>query len=189
MCEAGRIKHHLKHNLWKKENTILFVGYQSVNTMGRSLIEGARKVKLFGETVQVAAEIRQLPGISGHADVNGLLSWAKAIKGVKKFFINHGEASAVEAFAQCLRDSLGAEVYCPYSGAEVDALTGEVLIDAQPKPLPKKERNLANASPTYTELMAAGDRLAQLLRDYDGRANADMRKLAEQINKLVDKWS
>ena len=76
MCEAGRIKHHLKHNLWKPENTILFVGYQASNTLGRSLIEGAKKVKLFGETVKVAAEIKQLPGVSGHADVNGLMEWA-----------------------------------------------------------------------------------------------------------------
>lgn len=189
MCEAGRIKHHLKHNLWRRENTILFVGYQSMNTLGRSLIDGAKKVKLFGETVTVAAQIMQLPGISGHADVNGLLKWAKAIKGVKKFFINHGEAQAVEAFAQCLRDQLGAEVYCPYSGAEVDGMTGEVLADAQPQPIPKKEKNLANASASYVELMAAGDRLAQLLRDSDGRANADMKKLAEQINALCDTWS
>ena len=76
MCEAGRIKRHLKHNLWKPENTILFVGYQASNTLGRSLIEGAKKVKLFGETVKVAAEIKQLPGVSGHADVNGLMEWA-----------------------------------------------------------------------------------------------------------------
>ena len=78
MCDAGRIKHHLKHNLWNPRNTILFVGYQAIGTPGRALLEGAVEMKLFGETVQVAAEICKMPGISGHADVNGLIEWAKA---------------------------------------------------------------------------------------------------------------
>ena len=74
MCEAGRIKHHLKHNLWRPECTVLIVGYQAYNTLGRSLIEGAEYCKLFGETIEIRAEIIQLQGISGHADKNGLLN-------------------------------------------------------------------------------------------------------------------
>ncbi|SFW53789.1 MBL fold metallo-hydrolase RNA specificity domain-containing protein [Ruminococcus flavefaciens] len=187
MCEAGRIKHHLKHNLWKKENTILFVGYQAGNTLGRALVDGAKRVKLFGETVKVAAKIMQLPGISGHADMNGLLAWAKSIKGVQRFFINHGEATGSESFAQRLRDELGAEVYVPYSGAEFDIAENVVTIDAEPIPIPKK-RNSANFSITYSDLVAASDRLAALIRDSDGRTNADMRQLTEAIHKLCDEW-
>jgi metallo-beta-lactamase family protein len=187
MCEAGRIKHHLKHNLWKKENTILFVGYQARNTLGRSLIEGAKRVKLFGETVKVAARITQLPGISGHADYNGLMAWAKSISGVKRFFINHGEASSAESFGQKLRDELGAEVYVPFSGAEFDIIENVITIDAEPIPIPKK-KNTANFNIAYSDLVAASDRLAALIKDSDGRTNADMRQLTEAIHKLCDEW-
>ena len=80
MCEAGRIRHHLKHNLWRKENTIIFVGYQAYGTLGRSLIEGTKEVKLFGETIKVAADIVRLEGLSGHADKNGLLKWINSFE-------------------------------------------------------------------------------------------------------------
>jgi metallo-beta-lactamase family protein len=187
MCEAGRIKHHLKHNLWKKQNTILFVGYQASNTLGRSLVEGAKRVKLFGETVKVAARITQLPGISGHADVNGLLEWAKSVSGVQRFFINHGEASSAESFAQRLRDELGKDVYVPYSGAEFDIAENVITIDAEPIPVPKK-KNTANFSIAYSDLIAASDRLSALIKDSEGRTNADMRQLTEAIHKLCDSW-
>ena len=187
MCEAGRIKHHLKHNLWKPENTILFVGYQASNTLGRSLIEGAKKVKLFGESVTVAAEIKQLPGISGHADVNGLLNWAKAFEAPKKFFIIHGDAQSADSFTQRLKDELGADAYAPYSGAEFDIVSGEITVDAQPVLIPKKNKP-NNNNVYYNDLLAASDRLYRLIKENDGRANADMRKLAEKINKLCDEW-
>ena len=75
MCEAGRIRHHLKHNLWRAESTIVFAGYQTRGTLGRSILEGADSVRLFGETVEIRAKIVRLAGISGHADKNGLLKW------------------------------------------------------------------------------------------------------------------
>ncbi|MDE5583633.1 MAG: MBL fold metallo-hydrolase [Ruminococcus sp.] len=186
MCEAGRIKHHLKHNLWKSENTILFVGYQAVNTLGRSLVDGARKVKLFGETVHVSAEIKQLPGVSGHADSDGLMKWAENISGVRKFFINHGDSSSSESFADKLREKFGADVYVPYSGSEFDISQGIITRDAEPKPVAKKSH--ASENIYYTNLLSASERLATLIQHSDGRTNADMRKLANAINKLCDKW-
>ncbi len=186
MCEAGRIKHHLKHNLWKPENTILFVGYQAVNTLGRSLVDGARKVKLFGETVTVAAKIQQLPGVSGHADSDGLMKWAKSISGVRKFFINHGDSTSSEFFAQKLRDELGADVYVPYSSSEFDITNGIVTVDAEPRPVAKKSH--ANENLNYSNLIMASERLSRLIQDSSGRTNADMRQLADAINRLCDNW-
>ncbi len=186
MCEAGRIKHHLKHNLWRKENTILFVGYQASNTLGRSLLEGARKVKLFGETVQVNAEITKLPGISGHADYTGLMNWIKAIHAPKKVFVNHGEEIAVEALAKEIRENLGLDVYAPYSGAEFDLANGEITFDAPPVAIPHKEHTAPSG--VYNDLISASERLYNLIKSNSGRANQDMRKLTEAINKLCEEW-
>lgn len=186
MCEAGRIKHHLKHNLWIPQNTVLFVGYQARNTLGRSLVEGAKKVKLFGETIHVSAEIKQLPGVSGHADMNGLKNWAKAISGVKKYFIVHGDKDSADGFAQRLRDEFDFDSYAPYSGAEFDLITGEITVDAKPVPIEKKPQNTGNIC--YSDLVCAVDRLSRLICQSNGRANADMRRLTEAINRLCEDW-
>ena len=187
MCEAGRIKHHLKHNLWKPENTILFVGYQASNTLGRALVDGAKRVKLFGETVSVGAEIKQLPGVSGHADMNGLMNWAKAVKGVKKFFVNHGEAASADSFALKLREELGVDSYAPYSGAEFDLISGEITVDAEPVLIPKKRSN-ANMNVYYSDLTAAVERLSALIKESEGRTNEDMRQLTKKLNQICDDW-
>ena len=117
MCDAGRIKHHLKHNLWNPNNTILFVGYQAIGTLGRSLLEGATEVKLFGETVYVGAEICQMPGISGHADVNGLMTWIKSFsQKPAKVFVTHGDDEVTEIFARRLEEELGLDAMAPFMG-------------------------------------------------------------------------
>ena len=96
MCDAGRIKHHLKHNLWRPECTVLFVGYQAIGTPGRALVEGVKEIKLFGEEIQVNAEIKVLPGVSGHADNEGLMEWAGAFaEKPKQVFVCHGETPPV----------------------------------------------------------------------------------------------
>ena len=92
MCEAGRIRHHLKHNLWRPECTILFVGYQAIGTLGRNIIEGEKEVRLFGETITVNAHIEELAGVSGHADKKGLLNWVNHFeKKPERVFVVHGE--------------------------------------------------------------------------------------------------
>ncbi len=188
MCEAGRIKHHLKHNLWKPENTILFVGYQATNTLGRSLVDGAKNVKLFGETIHVSAEIRQLPGVSGHADMNGLMNWAKAVAGIKKYFVIHGSAESADSFAQKIKDELNIDSYAPFSGAEFDLISGTITVDAKAVPVKKKRIADGNISLCYSELISASERLSRLIKSSNGRANADMRRLTEAITRLCDDW-
>lgn len=185
MCEAGRIRHHLKHNLWKPECTILFVGYQANGTLGRSLIEGAKEVKLFGEKIEVRADIRTLPGISGHADKDGLIRWIEGFrKKPEKIFVVHGESSICESFVSCLKEEHKMEAYAPYSGTCFDLLTGEAEYVAKAKPLKKKRA----AQDIFDRLLAAGQRLMAVIRKNEGGANKDLGKFADQINSLCDKW-
>lgn len=186
MCEAGRIRHHLKHNLWRPECTILFVGYQAVGTLGRSIVEGAGEVKLFGESVEVRARIRQLAGMSGHADKNGLIEWISAFEEKpKKVFIVHGEDSVSMSFAECLKIEYGQRAYAPYSGTEFDLLNNQFSYEAEPLPIKKKVKP---ANGVYARLLASGQRLMALIAKNDGLSNKDMAKFADQINSLCDKW-
>ncbi len=122
MAEAGRIRHHLKHNLWRPESTILFVGYQSEGTLGRIILDGAQEVKIFGETIQVLAQVRALKALSGHADRAGLKEWADSFDPrPRKFYLVHGDESAALSFAQLL-ESEGNLVEVPYSGDRWDLI-------------------------------------------------------------------
>ena len=110
MCDAGRVRHHLKHRLWDKRSTVVFVGYQSEGTLGRRLVEGAKTVSLFGEEIDVNAEIVSLEGFSAHADREGLMHWVRGFdKPPAALFLVHGEAEAKAGFAERLRDELGLE--------------------------------------------------------------------------------
>ncbi|MDO4566192.1 MAG: MBL fold metallo-hydrolase, partial [Oscillospiraceae bacterium] len=138
MCEAGRIRHHLKHNLWRKESTILFVGFQSQGTIGRLLFDGAKSVKIFGESIKVAAEIKGLAAISGHADNEGLLRWAAAFeKKPRRIFVVHGEDGVCDLFAERLRNEKRLTATAPYNG-EVWDLDDDVCL--KPGNLTKIER-------------------------------------------------
>lgn len=117
MCDAGRIKHHLKHNLWRKESSILFVGYQAEGSLGRRIIDGAEKVKIFGEEISVNARIEMIDGFSGHADKAGLISWIGSfLHKPKKIFIVHGEKEVMPLFAQTITDEFGIKCIIPSRG-------------------------------------------------------------------------
>ena len=188
MCEAGRIRHHLKHNLWREECTVLFVGYQAVGTLGRMLVDGVDEVKLFGETIRVNARIKTLAGLSGHADKDGLIAWLRAFKRMpEKVFIVHGEDAVADAFADCLRDEYGYDTYAPYSGSRYDLATNTIEYDAMPVPIVKKKPSRA-ASDVFSRLLAAGQHLLAVIKRNEGGANKDLAKFADQITSLADKW-
>lgn len=197
MCEAGRIKHHLKHNLWRPESTILFVGYQAHGTLGRSLVEGAKEVTLFGESVAVAAEIMTLPGISGHADREGLLDWAGGFKEKpKKVFVVHGEDHVTDSFAALLGEKLGYDAYAPYSGTVWDLTNNVCLRETSGVPFVKKDaegkpvvsKGGAKAATVYNRLENAVQLLMSVVRSSKGLPNKELAKFADQINSLADKW-
>lgn len=117
MCTAGRIRHHLRHNLWNKKNSVVFVGYQAEGTLGRRLKDGIKKVKVLGEEVSVEAEIYSIEGFSGHADKNGLIDFVESFEKIpKKIFVTHGEESSSNDFAQYLRETHHVKAIVPDIG-------------------------------------------------------------------------
>ena len=191
MCDAGRIKHHLKHNLWNPNNTILFVGYQAIGTLGRALIEGATEVKLFGETVAVGAKIRQMPGISGHADVNGLMTWIKAFKEKpEKVFVTHGDDEVTEIFARRLQEELGLDSMAPFSGTVYDLANNTCIYEAQGIKITKASVSpkASRAARAFQKLVAMGQRLMSVIRKNDGMPNKDLERFSSDIQSLCDKW-
>ena len=110
MCTGGRVRHHLRHNLWRPEASIVFIGFAAQGTLARRIIEGAREVDLFGEPVAVRAQVHTINGFSAHADQQELIDWRGRIAGIEKTFLVHGEEAAMSALA----DKLPGSIEMPY---------------------------------------------------------------------------
>jgi metallo-beta-lactamase family protein len=201
MCEVGRIKHHLKHNLWRGESTILFVGYQAIGTLGRNILDGAKKVRLFGEDITVNAHIEQIEGFSGHADQKELLEWLfKFNPKPKKVFLVHGETTVIEKFAQVVRDN-GYDVSIPSMFETVDLEAGRVTVSevmrAKGEKAPKLKAPLPAETHDRDEIMASLKRIGLLLDVVEQESaaaqldlklqimNKDMEAFAEKWEKLL----
>lgn len=132
MCEAGRIKHHLKHNLWRRESSVVFVGYQAPGTLGHTLKTGARKVRIFGEEIAVKSKIYSVEGFSSHADLDGLVKWIDSNgKLPDKIILIHGEKEGMEKLKNTLTDKFGKEVLIPEMGDTVELTYSREVIDHQ----------------------------------------------------------
>lgn len=189
MCEAGRIRHHLKHNLWRKDSTILFVGFQVPGTLGNALLNGAKQVRIFGETIDVQARIENLPGISGHADMDQLTHWIAAFEEKpKKVFVVHGEDHVTEQFADHIKAKLNIDAYAPFSGDAFDLITGACIREGSRMHAVKKEKTSRVSSNVFARLLAAGGRLVTVIQKCEGMANKDLAKFADQIHALCNKW-
>jgi metallo-beta-lactamase family protein len=121
MCNAGRIQHHLRHNLWKPETSVLIVGYQAVGTLGRKLVDGVSSVKIFGERISVRAQIHKLGGFSAHAGQSELLRWFNSLAPIRpKLVLTHGEDNARQVFAKIIRNNYGIIPAIPNYGETIE---------------------------------------------------------------------
>jgi len=189
MCEAGRIRHHLKHNLWRENSTILFVGYQAEGTLGRKLINGAKHVSLFGEDIQVNARIESIVGISGHADRDMLLDWLGNMEQApKKVFVNHGDDLVCDSFAQTIYNKLKFTATAPFSGDEYDLATGECIERGRIVKLTKVSEGRRRANLVFDRLMGACQRLKTVAELSRNLTNKELAKFTDQINDLCDKY-
>lgn len=190
MCEAGRIRHHLKHNLWRPQNLILFVGYQAEGTLGRTLIEGAQSVRLFGEDIAVRAEIRSLKGTSGHADQQGLISWLKQFeRKPRTVYLNHGNEESIAVLADELKER-GYAVETPYSGTEYDLVKGIMTAYSEKKRVTATDAQKARSrkNSIHRDLVLQAEALLALAKRCESRPNKENAKFAAQIRSLMEKW-
>ncbi len=190
MCEAGRVRHHLKYNLWRPESTVLFVGYQVEGTLGRKLLEGAPYVNLFGEEVKVLARIEKLDGISGHADKNLLIEWLKSIKKrPEQVYVNHGADGVCDGFAETVRNVLGIDAVAPYSGDSFDLVTGEAVATGSRRKIKSSgytEKKRASSA-VWSRLYAAGVRLMNIIERSRHGKSKELAALTNRINAICDK--
>lgn len=191
MCEAGRIRHHLKYNLWRKECTVLFIGYQVEGTLGRRLLDGEKTVNILGEEINVAAKIDRLDGISAHADKEGLLHWLGSMKKrPRRVYVNHGDDTACEAYAKAVGRKLLINAVAPYSGGCYDLLSDVCYDPGNMQKLQKRTALPAKNKPSvaWTKLFAAGVRLSDLIERSRGMKSKELMQLTNQINSLCNKW-
>ena len=190
MCDAGRIRHHLKHNLWRPECTVVFVGFQGEGTLGRHLLEGAKSVKLFGEEIAVNAQIVNFQGLSSHADRDHLLSWIADFQDPKPqhVFVVHGDREVAPFFAQTIQ-GMGFQAHAPQYTEVYDLITNTQVA---PGYLPERKIKSFDGQPkstaAYERLVAVGQMVVEAIKRAKGRDNKSLARFADQLRKVLEKW-
>ena len=202
MCTSGRIKHHLKHNLWRPECTIAFAGYQAEDTLGRRLVDGEKDVRIYQEDIHVEAEIVELKDVSAHADRDGLIHWlTDNPEKPKNVFVVHGEDSVAENFAKQLQNDCGYEASAPYSGYVFDLLYNRYESTEEPDRVlsteekkeeirkdQEREQDTYSQNRYYNELMEKGQKLIRLIEKRKNAKNNELKKFLKEVDKLVSRW-
>ena len=188
MCDAGRIRHHLKHNLWRPECAVVFVGYQGEGTLGRRLLEGAKSVKLFGEEIAVRARILNFPGLSSHADRDHLLDWIGHFSPKPdQVFVVHGDSEITDLFANDLNER-GIPAHAPLYEEVYDLLGNRMLAKGVVLESKRTTGGASAPSAAFLRLQEVSKDLADLISRSRGRSNKDLSKLADQLRQIMDKW-
>ena len=186
MCEAGRIRHHLKHNLWRRESTVLFVGYQAVGTLGHALLNGSKRVRIFGEDIAVNARIRSLNSTSSHADRMGLMKWLDSFEDrPERVFVVHGGGDNAEKWADDVRKQFGYNAVAPLFTESYDLLKNEKIKEGY---VPDRRTRQA-ANTVYKYLLESGGRIGELIRNFNGRTNSETKRFTRELDELFKKYS
>lgn len=187
MCDAGRIRHHLKHNLWRANSAVVFVGFQSPGTLGRRLLDGVEKVKLFGEEIAVKAKIVNFQGLSSHADHDHLVQWIKAFDPKPTHvFVVHGDEDVAPVFAEEL-NSLGFHAHAAKFTECYDLAANEMVSEGYISER-KRTAQKSRADNLYAKLVAAAESLLEFAKRCKGRPNKDISTLTGQIISLIERF-
>ena len=193
MCEAGRIRHHLKSNLPGINNTIVFVGFQVPGTLGRTILDGAKSVKIFNEEVPINSEICEMKGTSSHADMDDLYEWAKSFypKPVR-IFVTHGNEDVAEEFAENLSNGQGLSAIAPYNGAIWNLSSNECIFEGNKgikrRTDRKRPKGIYRINGVYGKLLDSIENLNDVVKKNEGLENRELRKLIDEIDALAKKW-
>jgi metallo-beta-lactamase family protein len=191
MCTAGRIRHHLKHNLWRPGTSLVIVGFQALGSTGRQIVDGAKEVRLLGETVAVKAKVFTIGGFSAHADQNDLLEWAGHFESTPKVFLVHGEPSASESLAAKIKERLGLDVYIPKWKERLVLKPRDVVVEkaAGPEAPPDFQAAMFNTIVELENQLKALKKQVQSRKDL-GEDDVDrMKYIEEEIKAIAEQWS
>jgi metallo-beta-lactamase family protein len=183
MCNAGRIKHHLRHNLWKPGASVVFVGFQAQGTPGRRIVDGAKKIRINNEDIAVAAKVFTINGFSAHAGQDQLLDWLKDFQNkAMQVFLVHGEFSAQEHLASLIREKFGLSVTIPEYLEEIRLKTGRQFEEFK---VPVAATSGANLPPLFADLKIKLDDVSGKMGKLQSLSASQQAEIAELLKQAA----